>query len=100
MKRCLWILVASILLMSCASVKNTQALQRGRSNFESGYYREAFQQLLPLASEGDREAEYAIGYMYYYGYGVSQDSETGIFWIQKSADQKFDPAVRALKDLR
>lgn len=94
------VLVLFLMICSCTSVKKAQTLQRGRVNFESGYYREAFNQLLPLASEGDREAEYAVGYMYYYGYGVSQDTETGAFWIRKSAEQKFDPAVQALKEIK
>src|SRR5258708_7539462 len=88
--------VLALMLFSCSSARIAQELQRGRINFESGYYKDAFRQLLPLASEGNKEAEYAVGYMYYYGYGVSRDSETGIFWIKKSAAQHYPQAEKAL----
>jgi hypothetical protein len=91
------LLSLTLLLVSCSGARMTQELQRGKVNFESGYYREAFQQLLPLATEGNKEAQYAVGYMYYYGYGVSQDTETGIFWIKKSADQHYPQAMQALQ---
>jgi TPR repeat protein len=67
--------------------------------FEASDYREAFNALLPLAAEGNRDAEYALGYLYYYGYGVTQDTATGIFWIKKSAAQGYEPAMLALKSL-
>ena len=96
----LTVLLLTLILSSCASVRSTQELQRGKMNFEAGYYREAFHQLLPLASEGNKEAQYAVGYMYYYGYGVSLDTETGTFWIKKSADQHYPQAMQALEAMR
>jgi TPR repeat protein len=71
-------------------------LQQGKRNFEQGYYRRAMSDLLPLACDGVPEAQYAVGYMYYYGYGVAQDTEVGYFWIKRSADQHYAPAVQAL----
>jgi len=35
--------------------------------------------------------------MYYYGYGVTPDRETGYFWIKRSANQQYEPAVKALR---
>ena len=34
--------------------------------------------------------------MYYYGYGVTQDTESGIFWMNKAAAAHYGPAIRAL----
>jgi septal ring-binding cell division protein DamX len=73
-----------------------QYLQRGKFTFEAGNYIQAFHQLLPLAAQGNPEAQYAIGYMYYYGYGVPADSESGLFWMGKSAEQGYLPANKAL----
>lgn len=92
-------IILSILLVSCSSARIAQQLQQGRLNFEAGYYRKAFQQLLPLAAEGNREAQYAVGYLYYYGYGTSQDSDSGMFWIQRAAGQRYAPALRALQEI-
>lgn len=73
-----------------------QELQAGKSSFQSGYYKDAFRELLPLAVKGNPDAQYAVGYMYYYGYGVSEDSESGMFWMTKSAEQHYPPAIKAL----
>jgi len=89
-----------LLLLSCASMRSNQELQLGKANFESGFFRESFRQLLPLAYNGNAEAQYGVGYMYYYGYGVAQDTETGTFWIKKSADQGFPKAIEALHTMK
>lgn len=96
------LLAVTLSLAACSSTSmlSQQELARGKTNFESGLYRDAFHQLLPPATEGNREAQYAVGYMYYYGYGVAQDTETGVFWIQKSADQHYQPALDALTAIR
>lgn len=100
LKKIIILSLLPLILISCSSARTSQEIQRGKMNFESGYYRDAFHQLLPLASEGNKEAQYAVGYMYYYGYGVSQDTETGMFWIKKSADQHYPQAMQALEAMR
>ncbi|TAK75199.1 MAG: sel1 repeat family protein [Gammaproteobacteria bacterium] len=72
-------------------------LQQGKRDFKAGYYRRAMRELLPLACDGYAEAQYAVGYMYYYGNGVTQDTEVGYFWIKRAADQGFVPAEKALE---
>jgi len=74
----------------------SQEVEQGKMHFIAGNYRYAFRELLPAAVKGNLQAEYAVGYMYYYGYGTSQDTDTGIFWMQKAAAQNFEPAVKAL----
>jgi hypothetical protein len=71
-------------------------LEQGKRLFQDGYYKRAMEQLLPLAAEGNIEAQYAVGYMYYYGFGAPQDTESGYFWIKRSADQHYQPAIHAL----
>jgi TPR repeat protein len=94
------ILILSLFLQACASSRIPQELQQGKMSFNKGNYQQAFRELLPLASEGNAEAEYAVGYMYYYGFGAPQDTETGMFWMQKSANQQHQPAISALKMLK
>src|SRR3990167_9106263 len=110
MRRMIYIALLAALMSSCASnKKNTiptqpkvmspatmSELALGKRMFQDGYYKRAIQQLLPLAAEGNMEAQYAVGYMYYYGLGTSQDTESGYFWIKRSADQRFQPALTAL----
>ena len=94
------ILVLFCGLQACASGRVPQELQKGKMSFASGDYHDAFHQLLPLASEGNVDAEYAVGYMYYYGYGVTRDSESGIFWMKKAADKQNQPAIKALSMIK
>ncbi len=75
-------------------------LMQGKRDFEAGYYRQALHELLPLAADGNAEAEYAVGYMYYYGAGVAQDTDAGYFWISRAADQGFVPAKEALRIIK
>lgn len=96
LKNIFLILLSVILLQSCASPKMSQEMEGGRSKFLDGNYKEAFHIILPLAANGKKEAQYAVGYMYYYGLGVPRDSESGIFWMQKSAEQNYQPAKDAL----
>ena len=96
----------SLTIMACATTKSVphqtlrpdemSHLQQGKRYFEDGYYRSAMRELLPLACDGVAEAQYAVGYMYYYGYGVAQDTEVGHFWIKRAADKGYQPAVKAL----
>ena len=98
--RVIVLILVSLLLQSCASAIEGRQLAEGKKYFRDGDYKTAFHQLLPLASEGNAKAQYAVGYMYYYGYGVAQDPESGRFWMQKSADHKYPPAEKALEMLK
>lgn len=39
------------------------------------------------AQSGDPDAQYALGYMYYYGIGTVRDAQTARLWIKRSAVQ-------------
>ena len=101
MMRLLLLSLLSLSLLACTTMKmkspaDMSWLAQGKRDFENGYYKRAMQELLPLACDGNAEAQYAVGYMYYYGYGVSQDTEVGTFWIRRSAKQHYEPAMTAL----
>jgi septal ring-binding cell division protein DamX len=97
LSRCVPIILIILWLQACVSPQMSQELQQGRETFNAGNFKQAFHQLLPVASDGKAEAQYAVGYMYYYGYGINQDSESGLFWMNKAASQHYTPAVKALQ---
>jgi TPR repeat protein len=100
-RRITTILMLSLLLGGCAHFQKAyiaEELQQGRLTFESGKFERAFCQLLPLAADGVCEAQYAVGYMYYYGYGVPRDTVSGIFWIKRAAEKNYSPAMQALRE--
>lgn len=99
MFRVFMIIFLSFSLTACASMKTTirQAdLLQGKRYFEAGYYKRAMHLLMPLAMDGVPQAQYGVGYMYYYGYGAPQDSDMGYLWIKRAADQEYPPAVIAV----
>lgn len=51
------------------------------------------------AEAGDPDAQYALGYMYYYGKGVPQNKALGESWINKSAAAGQPQAIEAQKIL-
>lgn len=52
------------------------------------------------ASAGDPDAQYALGYMYFYGVGTVRDPETAMLWINRGASQGQPLAMRAQKMLK
>jgi len=103
MRKILAISLLSLTLTACAthhasaiSPADESYLQQGRRYFQEGSYKHSMQILLPLACDGIPEAQYAVGYMYYYGYGVAQDTDVGYFWIKRSAGQHYQPAIKAI----
>lgn len=94
------ILVGVLLTGACASTLQTGKLESGKRAFGSGDYHKAFQELLPVAQAGRPEAEYAVGYLYYYGYGIPRNEETGLYWIGRAAAQRYPLATEALQKIR
>ena len=74
-------------------------MERGMNDFKLNAFRDAFVRLKPEAEYGNADAQYAIGYMYYYGKGVYEDRDRAVYWIQKSASKGQPLAVAALSAL-
>ena len=49
----------------------------------------AFEELHPLAEEGDARAQLWLGLMYYYGRGISFNERLAYQWIRRSANQLY-----------
>lgn len=47
------------------------------------------------AINGDPDAEYALGYLHYYGEGVPNDPETAKLWMDRAAQQGQPEALKA-----
>lgn len=98
----LFVCFVSFYLIACTTAhdnmtpKMVSELQQGKRYFEAAYYRRAMSMLLPLAYQGSAEAQYAVGYMYYNGYGVARDPDVGYFWIKRAADKGYLQALQAL----
>lgn len=74
-------------------------LREGIHSFQVQDYRQAFVRLKPEADKGQPDAEYAIGYMYYYGQGVVEDRKKAWYWITCAAKAGQVDAQQAVKIL-
>jgi TPR repeat protein len=88
------IAVCCFLLTACAigKISNSAAKQ----DYVEHDYSRAFNALLLPAMHDDPEAQYALGYMYYYGLGIAKDQDIARTWIKKSADHHYLPALQAM----
>ena len=76
---------------------NEQTIEQAKKYITDKNFDLAYDTLMPLANDGNAEAQYGIGYMYYYGKGMQPNKEAGIFWIKKSADNGFLKAKEAMQ---
>ncbi len=86
-----------ILFLICAGCVTHLDLREGIHAFRLQNYRDAFVRLMPEAQRGQADAQYAIGFMYYYGQGVVEDRSKALLWIHSAACQGQPEAVQALK---
>lgn len=95
MQRVMQTLLVCIFSITCLSA--CSPLARGKNDFQLQKYSQAFADLLPIARQGDAEAQYAVGYMYYTGKGTTKDFDLALYWFERSAKQQNEKAVKALK---
>ena len=80
------------LIVCSASVSYSQGSNEGleaynREAYDRGDYAESLRQWKPLAEKGDAEAQYGLGYLYYFGEGVAEDNKTAMKWFLLAAEQ-------------
>ncbi|MHB1240680.1 MAG: tetratricopeptide repeat protein [Gammaproteobacteria bacterium] len=83
-----------------AATTPTTGIQQARLAYHAGRYIEALRLLEPLAKVGNPDAEYTLGYLYYYGYGTNKDKDKALYWIRRAAEQGNDRALAALQTLQ
>ncbi|MDR2902170.1 MAG: sel1 repeat family protein [Lactobacillales bacterium] len=62
----------------------------GEKAFNSQQYSQAFSEFMPLADRGDFRAQYYIGYLYLNGYGITQNNEKALEYLNKSLKSNYD----------
>lgn len=90
------VLVVLFSLGGCATSNNAQLFKQGQANFKVQNYHLAAQQLAPAAAAGNANAQYALGYMYYYGKGVPRNVELARGYFRQAAQQGQVQAIQSL----
>ncbi|MFY7760998.1 tetratricopeptide repeat protein [Aquidulcibacter sp.] len=67
--------------------------------YEKGDYKAAFRVIERYAIQGDPNAQYKLGVMYYLGNGVPQDFATAAIWYRRAAEQGSPSGQRGLGGL-
>ena len=83
--------IRTLIALAIASLISTQAwadLRTGLSALERSDYATALKELTPLAENGNREAQFNLGKMYLYGWGVRKNEIEAATWYRKAAEQK------------
>ena len=100
MKPILHTLIALSLATLTGCGSSNLMLERGENSYQKQDYRQAFLRLEPVAKAGNKEAQYALGYMYYNGQGVVEDQQQAYKWLQLAAEQGHVDAIKALSMLK
>jgi len=81
--------ILTVFLMPCAAMAadTRSELETGLAALKSKDFPEAIRNLLPLAVEGNAEAQFQIGLMYYKGDGLPKDRCVAVSWLEKAARQ-------------
>ncbi len=76
-----------LFLFGGSSVVFADDFQDGVDAFKRKDYKTAYKLFLPLAEQGDADAQYMLGFMYLRGDGVPQDYQEAVKWYRLSAEQ-------------
>ena len=98
-------LLVAAMLTGCESISEREAreqdpqfiLAQAKQAFQEQNYQQVFQLLFPLATIGNDQAQYTLGYLYYHGLGVEKSDSQAMNWIQRAASQGNPKAIEALK---
>jgi V8-like Glu-specific endopeptidase len=83
-KRALALLILALGLIGPATAAE---LDDAVAASHGGDYATALRRLSPLAEKGDARAQFDIGFMHAYGWGVERNPAEAITWYRKAADQ-------------
>ena len=92
MKNILYTIILSFLFSSSVFAD----FEAGDDAYEAGDYATAIKEFKVAAEQGHVDAQYNLGVMYQFGYGVSQNHEEAVRWYELAAYQGNSSAKRQL----
>lgn len=93
---CLATLLSGVVLVSACGGGGSVRASGGAANMSSGRYAMSLPEIRKAANSGDADAQYALGFMYYYGKQVDRDMTLAKKWIRKAAAQGQKRAITAM----
>ena len=80
-------LALAAVFLSCLSVPAWAGMDEGLAAYKRDNYATALQEWVPLANQGDAEAQYFLGHMYAEGQGVPRQLGKAAVWFRQAAGQ-------------
>lgn len=74
-------------IMLCAGLSAAADLGSAKRAYEEKDYATAFKELTPLAEQGNADAQFLLGKMYWMGQGLLKDNNQAVKWLKASAMQ-------------
>ena len=103
-KRWMRVFCLSIFLLgACQMTVQAAGFQRSSVCSKSPLFRRygcSFRRIKLAAKRGNTDAQYALGYLYYYGIGVGRNKRVGKWWIARAATKGHSQAIQVSKMLR
>jgi septal ring-binding cell division protein DamX len=93
--------LVSVLVFGCSHMGNSKpnASFKGSAACDRNFYLQKYdcnmQKIQAAAQEGDPDAQYALGYMYFYAIGTRRDVDSAKIWIRRAAAQGQPLALKA-----
>jgi TPR repeat protein len=87
-----------LLTLACVTsfVVHAQTFDQSMAAYSKGDYATAINGFRQLAAQGDANAQFNLGYIYFYGEGTPKDQQQALFWIGKAAEKGVARAQRHL----
>ncbi|MEH6401905.1 MAG: tetratricopeptide repeat protein [Sneathiella sp.] len=96
MKRFITYLFVTLMMAAATASVAYAGLGEGLTAAKKGDFKTAFKEWKPLADQGDANAQYYLGDMYFKGYGFPRDFKLAVKWYSKAAEQDIIPAQEKL----
>ena len=74
-------------ILLCSVLSAAGDLESAKRAYQDKDYAKAFKEVMPLADQGNADAQFILGKMYWEGQGVLKDSDQAIKWFKLSAAQ-------------
>lgn len=78
-----------LIFVTCLSIAGgpaqAQSLADAVREIEAKNFAQAAEWLLPLANQGDTDAQYRLGLLAYHGQGMQEDEVMAVYWWKKAA---------------
>ncbi|MBI3560267.1 MAG: sel1 repeat family protein [Gammaproteobacteria bacterium] len=89
-KLSLWLI---ILIATGAGIAWAGPLEEGHQAFDAQHYEQAYKLWLPLAQQGNAEAQYNLALLFKNGLGIPKDERKALEWFHQAAHQGMTDAM-------